>query len=339
MWKIFVPVFLVVATIIGISVYFGSDHVEEKDSVVKSDAFNKNKEKVLAQPISWAKGVGVEQGAVIAPSYIVIDKNGDVVYALNPDKKRSPASLTKLMTAMVAIDLTNPADLLTVHKEATLLEPTILRAKEGEQFTVEELLISLLVYSANDSAEILAEQIGKKLGGDRLTFIDLMNEKVKRLNLSQTQFANPAGFDDPKQYSTARELSIITQYALTKYPDIARIVKIKDITFEKNSYHDEYSIVNWNSLIDIYPGIIGVKIGHTHDAEHNTVVVSEREDERIMSVLLGAPDRRARDLWSADLLNSAFEQKGIQKARVTRDMLIGRSHEWSKILYEEQDAF
>jgi len=339
MRKIIASILVILAAIIGVSIYFSPEKSEVEKDNKKSQAFEKSKTEVVAQPISWAKGVGVPQGAVVTSSYIVVDKNGDVIFSQNPDTKQSPASLAKLMTAMVALDLANPTDLLTVHKEATLLEPTILRAREGEQFTIEELLTALLVYSANDAAEILAQEIGKKIGGDRTTFIDLMNEKSKRMNLSQTRFANPSGFDDSQQYSTARELSIITQYALNNYSDILKIIKIREITFEKNSYHEEYKIVNWNSLIDIYPGVIGVKIGHTDQAGHATIIVSERENERMMSVLIGAPDRRARDLWTVDLLNSAFEQKGIGRFRVTRDMLIARSNEWSKILYENQNDF
>lgn len=323
MWKILIPVCFIILIIVGLSVTLNPETNTEVS----------RQEKVLTQPYSWAVGNGQEQGSVISSAYIVIAKKGDVIFSLNPDKKISPASLVKLVTAMVTLDSTKPSDLLRVHKEATLEEPTILKAKEGEEFTVEELLIALLVYSANDAAEILAEQIGQKNGGDRKIFINLMNEKIKRLGLSKTSIANPSGIDDIEQFSTVRELSIIAKYALDNYPDIVKIVKIKDYIFNKNIYHEKYTIVNWNSLIDIYPGVVGVKIGHTENSGHSTIVLSERDGEKVMAVLIGAPDRRARDLWTVDLLNSAFEQKGIKKFKVTRDMLIKRSFEWSKILF------
>lgn len=308
-----------------------------KQEKIDQRVFEENKEKVKAKEFVWATGKGEKHLTVDSPSYIVVDKEGDVVFAKNPDLKRSPASLTKLMTAMVVLDTASLSEVFTVPKEATNLEPTILIAEEGEKFTVQELLRASLIVSANDAAETLAWSVGRKLGGSREVFIKLMNEKAKNVGLSKTQFTNATGYDDEKQFSTARDLAKLAQYATTTYPAIAEIVKTESASIAKTREHKKYELPNWNSLLGVYPGVDGVKIGFTDEAGHVTIVTATREEERFLVVLLGAPDRRAKDLWVAELLNLAFEEKGINKYRVTLDMLKKKSNEWSNQLTVAQD--
>lgn len=304
--------------------------------LVDNRIFEENKEKVRAADVDWARGNGKPYSLVVAPAYLVVNKNGNVVYALNPDAKRSPASLTKLMTAMVVLDMVGPDEIFEVPKEAVGVEPTALLLSEGEKLSVGELLEASLITSANDAAETLARGVAKKLGGSRTVFIKLMNEKAKSMGLVKTHFNNPTGYDDDSQYSTARELAKIAYRATDHYPLIGQMVATRSSSIMGTPEHKPYELPNWNALLGVYPGVDGIKIGNTEKAGHVTIVTSRRNNEDFMVVLLGAPDRKARDLWAAELLNSAFRDVGIAPARVTWTMIKTRYRQWSEQLTRAQ---
>lgn len=294
--------------------------------------FQSIKHKVSTANYSWAEGQASPEPTVLVGSYIVIDKNGKVVYARNADKKHKPASLTKLMTAMVALDLANLNDVFEVQETEVNMEPTILMVEKGERFTLKELLEASLLTSANDAAELIAQGIGERLGGSRQLFVKLMNQKAKNLGLINTHFQNPTGYDEENQFSTSRDLSKLAYYALVNYPVIAELVATPALTLQENERHKYYELPNWNTLLGVYPGVDGVKIGYTEKAGYVTIVRSRRKGEEFMVVLLGAPDRRARDLWSVRLLNAAFAQKGIEPFLVTKSLLKTKEAEWAKQL-------
>lgn len=298
--------------------------------------FEENKDKVKGEVVEWANGTGGLHPTVNTPSYIVVDQDGKVVFAKEPDLSRSPASLTKIMTAMVVLDFASPDEILEVSEESVNLEPTILMVDEGEKISVGELLEAALITSANDAADVLAYGIAKKLGGSKEVVIKLMNEKAKKLGLMNTQFKNSMGYDAEGQYSTARELSKVAYYAMENYPLIKEIVATRSSNIPRTADHKPYELPNWNALLGVYEGVDGVKIGNTGEAGHTTIVTSTREGKRFMVVLLGAPDRQARDMWAAELLNSAFLEYGIKPFRVTWPMVKVRYTEWAQQLQKAQ---
>lgn len=306
-------------------------------NLVDKKVFDANRDKVKTESFTWAQGQGELHPTVAAPSYIVVDKSGKVIYSKDADTPRAMASLTKLMTAMVVLDFASLDESFEVQKESVGLEPTILMVDEGERIPVRDLLEGMLITSANDAADVAARGIAKKLGGSPEVFVMLMNEKAKNMGLSKTSFANPTGYDDPKQVSSARELAQITHYALNHYPEIARIVKIREATIEETPQHKYYELPNWNSLLGVYPGVDGVKIGFTDEGGYVMITQTARGPESFTVVLLGAPDRRARDFWTADLLNSAFFQKGIKPFRVGLWMLQNREAEWGRQLQKAKE--
>lgn len=314
------------------------DELSFLQRLVDSRILDANKEKVAASPIDWARGEGRPDPLVSGGSYIVVDGDGNVVLAQDPDSKRSPASLTKLMTSMVALDLVGEDEIFTVPKESVNLEPTILMVSEGEKFLVRELLEGALITSANDAADVLARGVAKKLGGSREVFVKLMNQKAQNLGLANTVFANPTGYDDPAQFSTPRDLARLSQYALENYPRIKELVATKSSRLDKTATHKSFELPNWNALLGVYPGVSGVKIGYTEGAGYVTIVTAERDGKRLEVVLLGAPDRRARDFWATQLLNSAFSEVGIKPFRVTLPMLKLREAEWGEQLERAREA-
>ncbi len=333
---------LVVLILFFVSRFFGlSEKIvsplsgPQKTLAVSEDdkLFDKYKEKVrVTDGFVWATGDGTEDLTVNESNYVAVDKGGKVVLARNADTRHAPASLTKLMTVMVTLDFSTPEEIYTVPKEATGLAPTILLLEEGEKLKIEDLTKGALITSANDAAYVMAYGTGKKLGGSYQLFVKLMNEKVKSLGLTNTHFANATGYDNPEQYTTARDMAKLTQYALTHYPEIKKVVALKSASIPHTPEHKVYELPNWNALVGLYPGADGVKIGHTDEAGHNTIVTSTRDGERFMVVLLGAPDMRARDMWAAQVLNSAFSDAGVKPFRVTLGMLQERSRQWGEQL-------
>lgn len=255
-------------------------------------------------------------------------ENGEVYYAYNAQARLPMASITKVMTAMVALDLASMEETYTVSRSATEVEPTVMGAYEGEKLTMRELVEAALLMSANDAAQVLAEGIGKKYQGDEKLFVEAMNEKAKIIGLVNTRFTNPQGYDNLEHYSTCEDIAVMARYALTQYPDIARMVKEKEGRLAQNANHQTFWLPNWNMLIGTYPGADGVKIGNTGEAGHTTVASATREGKRIISCVLGAEGILKRDLAAAELLNIGFSKVGIAPYPITEDVLRNRIKDW-----------
>lgn len=259
-------------------------------------------------------------------SYIIVDESGHILGEKNPNQKVSIASLTKIMSAVVALDLVSPTEIFSVTNRATHVEPTTIGLSAGEKISLSDLLHGMLLTSGNDATQVVKDGIDQKY--EQGTFVRAMNEKAKILGLKNTHFANPQGYDDPENYSSALDLSILTYYALENYPEIAAIVK-KDYQYiPTGNLQKWFDLYNWNGLLGVYPGVEGVKIGNTKEARHTTVVVANRSDHKVMAVLLGAPGVLQRDLWASKLLDVGFEKLGISSANITSEQLQAKYATW-----------
>lgn len=244
----------------------------------------------------------------------------------NSDKRLPVASLTKIMTAVVALDLATPEERFAVSQKAAATIPTKINVLPGEKISLDQLLHAALLASANDGVEVIREGIDQKYG-DKV-FVRAMNAKSKVLGLKNTSFANPQGFDNRNNYSSASDLAILSQYALTKYPEIAQIVQ-KDYEYvEANRDHQAFDLYNWNGLLGVYPGVYGLKIGNTGKAGYTTVVAAERSDHRILVVLLGTPGVLERDLWAAQSLDQGFTKFGLDPVWVSEADLRAKYSTW-----------
>lgn len=263
-----------------------------------------------------------------ATSYAAIDYNtGQVIMQKNLDKPVSIASLTKIMTAVVALDLAKYNEKITISKKAANEEPTKIGVVPGQKMTVEELIDASLMTSANDAAQALRDGINQKYGAN--VFVDAMNEKAKFLGLTDTKFTNPQGFDIGDNHSSAKDLAVLTEYALKNYPIIRKAVSQDYVFLAANNYHKQFDLYNWNGLLDVYPGVTGMKIGNTDNAGYTTIVVSERNGKKIIAVLLGAPGIIQRDLWTSQLLDSAFEKiDNLSPVSLTQADLMSKYSTW-----------
>jgi D-alanyl-D-alanine carboxypeptidase len=255
-------------------------------------------------------------------------ETGEVFYSANANKRMPMASTTKIMTAIVAMDLANMDEEFMVDYAATQVEPTVIGAREGEKLSVKELIKAGLLTSGNDAMAVLAEGIGKKYGGNTALFVQAMNEKARVLGLKNTHFTNPQGYDDPNHYTTCEELAVIAHYALAHYPEISAIVRMKEDTLAANDSHHNFHLPNWNMLIDTYPGADGIKIGNTGEAGHTTVATATRNGKRVMAIVLGANGILKRDMSAAELLNVGFSELGISPFYMTEDILRTRIKDW-----------
>lgn len=263
-----------------------------------------------------------------ASAYVVMDfDSGEVLAEKNLSAREPIASLTKIMSAVVALDLASPNKEFTVSPTAASITPTRIGVLPGQKLTVTELLEAGLMTSANDAIEVLREGVDATY--QQNVFVKAMNQKATYLGLKNTHFANPQGFDDSNNYSTPEDLAILARYALTQYPLFAQIVKHDYLNLPANADHKQFDLYNWNGLLDVYPNVSGVKIGNTADAGMTTVVVSERAGKKIMVVLLGAPGILERDLWAADLLDLGFAKTlGLQAIAVTPEQLHEKYNTW-----------
>lgn len=218
-----------------------------------------------------------EVPAVSAASAVLLDAgSGRVLFAHNENESRPIASITKLMTALVAVehldDLDEP---VTIRPEWTGIEGTSLYLKPGEQLTVRTLLYGLLLQSGNDGAVALAAHCA----GDVETFVGWMNQRAADLAMTGTHFSDPNGLGDENHYSTALDMARLGQACLDQ-PVLAEIMATRSITLEGRSF------TNHNKLLWEYPGCTGMKTGYTRQAGRTLVSSAQRGEQTLICVTL-----------------------------------------------------
>lgn len=230
----------------------------------------------------------------VAEAYLV-KRDGRVLWAANADAHMSPASLTKMMTALVALESGNLEDVVTVSRAASRERGSTIGLRKGDQLRVRDLLAAMVVRSANDACRAIADHVG-------VTFVARMNQRARAMGLRDTQFADPCGWDAPGQYSTASDLARLAEQAM-QHPEFARLASRVHVTIATTNDRRKFHFSNTNALIGRYEGAIGVKTGTTGRAGHCLVAIAERNGVRVVLVLLKARDR----WWNAvGLLDRAF---------------------------------
>lgn len=249
---------------------------------------------------------------VSAASAIVIEaESGTPLFEKDADSRRPMASTTKIMTALVVIEEMGMDQTVTVPKEAVGVEGSSIYLVENERLTVEALLYALMLESANDAATALAVLTA----GSVEEFAILMNRKAEALGLTNTAFENPHGLDGEGHYTTARDLAILTAYALGN-ETFRTIVSTYKRTIPLNGDQGTRVLVNHNRLLRSYEGCIGVKTGFTKRSGRCLVTAAERDGVTLVAVTLKASDdwndhRRMLD-YGFDSLESVtlLDEKG-----------------------------
>ncbi|APE31945.1 serine-type D-Ala-D-Ala carboxypeptidase [Halomonas aestuarii] len=237
-----------------------------------------------------------------ASSWILMDADsGRVLAEHNADERLSPASLTKLMTAYLVereLDQGNitSADLVPISEKAWRTGGSKMFIEVGEQVPVSELLHGIIIVSGNDASVAMAEYLA---GGER-PFADLMNQHATRLGMHNTNFINATGLPDDNHYSSARDLALLSQHIINDYPDHYRIYRQKEFTY------GGIEQPNRNRLLWRDASVDGLKTGWTEAAGYCLVASAERDDMRLISVVMGTDSDEARAQESQKLLSFGF---------------------------------
>lgn len=218
--------------------------------------------------------------ALSAHKAVLMDgETGRVLYEKDADSESLIASTTKIMTALIVCERCNVLDRMRIPKEAVGIEGSSMYLQEGEVLTLQELLYGLMLRSGNDAAVALAIYCGGTVEG----FVQLMNDKAHALGLTGTHFENPNGLDSPDHHSTARDLAVLTAYAMEN-PIFAKTVSTKTVTAGNRA------MKNHNKLLWQVEGADGVKTGYTKAAGRILVSSAVRDGRRLIAVTINAPD-------------------------------------------------
>ncbi len=218
--------------------------------------------------------------AISAEKAILLDgQTGRVLYEKNADSQSLIASTTKIMTALIVCEHCNVLDRMRIPKEAVGIEGSSMYLKEGEVLTIQELLYGLMLHSGNDAAVALAIYCGGTVEG----FAELMNDKAHDLGMTGSHFVNPNGLDAPDHYATARDLAILSAYAMEN-PIFAKTVSCKSVKA------GERYLTNHNKLLWRLESANGVKTGYTKAAGRILVSGAKRDGRQLIAVTINAPD-------------------------------------------------
>jgi len=251
----------------------------------------------LADPIPIPKAPMIS-----AKSYILMDHNtGTVIAEKNADERNDPASITKLMTAYVVYKVLSEGTLqlndeVLISEKAWRAIGSRMFVEVGKRVTVDELLQGLIVQSGNDASIALAEHIA----GSEEAFVGMMNIEAARLGLVSSHFMNVTGLTDEQHFMTARDIAALSSAIIRDFPEQYRRYSQKEYTFNGITQH------NRNKLLWRDPAVDGLKTGHTDAAKYCLASSAQREDMRLISVVLGASSADARATHSQALLNYGF---------------------------------
>lgn len=248
----------------------------------------------------WAAQVPLEIKS--AAALLVDARTGQILYEKNAHEKRPIASVTKLMTLLLAFEAIEAGklsleDKVTASERAYRMGGTTIFLEIGEEMSAKDILTGIAVGSGNDASVAIAEH----LAGSVEKFVEQMNTRAQQLGMKNTHFANPHGLDDPNNYSTAYDLGILAQQA-TRHPGLLELTSIY-LTYLRGG---KTMLANFNKLVRFYNGADGLKTGHTDKAGYCLVATAKRDDSRFIAVLLGAPDAKTRQSEATALLNYAF---------------------------------
>lgn len=255
-----------------------------------------------------------------AKSAILVESTtGKIIFEKNKDEKRSPASMTKIMTLLLTMESIDSgklsfSDKVNVSKNASGMGGTQIFIEEGSSVDVLTLVKGISIASANDAAVAIAE----KIGGTEEVFVSMMNEKARELGCKNTNFMNPHGLDEDGHYTTAYDLSLIAR-------ELLKHEKILEFTSTYEDYIDvageNHWLVNTNKLVRFYEGVDGLKTGYTDKAKYCLTATMKRNDMRLLSIVMGEDSKENRNNDTISMMEYGYSKYGISKIHNKGDLL------------------
>ena len=256
-----------------------------------------------------------------AQSAVLIEPTTNtLIYDLNKDEQRAPASMTKLMTLLLIMENVDSGkislnDKVLISKNASSMGGSQVFLQENMEIEVEQLIKSIAIASGNDAAVAMAEFIGGTTDG----FVNMMNEKVSELGLQNTHFANVHGLDAENHYSSAYDMSQIAR-ELLKHPTILNYTSLYEDYLNKPDGSKTW-LVNTNKLVRFYNGVDGLKTGYTGVAGYCLTATALKNNIRFISVVMGEPTSENRSSDTTSLLNYGFSNYKLNTIVTTKDIV------------------
>lgn len=250
---------------------------------------------------------GITAPQLNAQTFILMDYNsGSVLAALNPDQRQYPASLTKMMTSYVVGEAIKQgkikdSDMVTVTENSYAKNfpgSSLMFLDINTKVSVEDLKRGLIIVSGNDASVALAEHVS----GTQQNFIELMNKYAQQFGLKNTHFTTVHGLDDPNQYSSARDMAIIGSHIVRDQPEEFKIYSEKEFQYNIKKPQLNRNGLLWDKTINVD----GLKTGHTDKAGYNLVATAYNSNTRLISVVMGVPSFKGREVESKKLLQWGF---------------------------------
>lgn len=280
-----------------------------------------------------------------APSGVLMEaQTGTVIYQKDSDTRRSPASITKIMTLILIFDALEKGnlkldDIVTTSAYAKSMGGSQVFLEEGETQTVETLIKCIVIASGNDASVAMAEHIC----GSEQEFVRHMNERATELGMKNTHFEDCCGLtDSSNHYTTARDIAIMSRELITKYPKILEYssVWMENITHVTKQGTKEFGLTNTNKLLRSYDGCVGLKTGSTSLAKYCLSAVAKRNKIILIAVVMAAPDYKVRFKDAASMLNYGFSRCSLyidEKMQPLPEVPVKKGKEKSvPLVYEKQ---
>lgn len=281
------------------------------------------------------KGMYIDNLNLSANGAVLIDVNsGRILYEKNGEERMRIASLTKIMTAIVAIENGDLNDMVTTTDRAYGVEGSSIYLKRGEKMSLENMLYGLMLRSGNDAAVAIAEHVG----GSLESFVYLMNQKATYIGMKNTHFMNPHGLDHKEHYSTPKDMAILTAYAL-KNPVFKKIVgtKIKRAPLEGEPWDRKW--YNKNRLLSMYQWANGVKTGYTRLSKRCLASSATKDGVTLAVITLNAPDDWKDHITMLEYgFNNYHPEKLVEKGEVIKELENGDIVANSDFVYPLKDG-
>ena len=234
-------------------------------------------------------------------SMVVDAKTGKTLHASNPDRKRYPASLTKMMTLYMVFDALERKKFslnqrLKVSRRAQGMPPSKLGLQRGKTIRVKDAILALITKTANDAAVVVAEA----LGGTEIKFAQMMTKKARQIGMRRTKFRNASGLPNRGQVSTARDMAILARRLIRDFPQYYHFFGTQRFNYKRRTFR------NHNKLLTNYPGVDGIKTGYIRASGFNLVASTKRHGRRLIGVVFGGKSAKSRDRHMRRLFARAF---------------------------------
>jgi len=239
---------------------------------------------------------------ITSVSAVLMDANsGQIIYSQNPHHRLQPASLAKVMTLFLIFDALDRGavkliDEMVISKNATQKKGSTMYLHEGEKVALVELIKGIAVVSGNDACVAVAEGVF----GSEQNLVDKMNQKLRDLNLQNSQFQTADGWPASEQYTTAYDMAMLAHAYIQEHPEALQYHKLKEFT------HADILMHNRNGLIFQDPSVDGLKTGHVEEAGYHLIATAERENRRYITVIMGADKIETREKEAVQLLDFGF---------------------------------